>query len=113
MFLLPDTPRWYYARGRHEEGDDVLARLHDRPLSDPAVQHTRREILGSIRLEEEKSNRFRVWDLIWDRGSLKAGRRIRIAFLILALQQMMGTPFVNLSTLLLTHSRSFTFWYSC
>lgn len=90
MFLLPDTPRWYYARGRHEEGDDILSRLHDCPLSDPAVQQMRQEILDSIKLEEEQSNQFRVWDLFWDRSDLKAGRRIRIAFMILALQQMMG-----------------------
>lgn len=90
MFLLPDTPRWYFTRGRHEEGDAILARLHDRPLSDPAVFNMRNAILSSLELEEEESNRFRKLDLFWDRGHLKAGRRIRIAFLILCLQQMMG-----------------------
>ncbi|KAJ5378274.1 uncharacterized protein N7496_005683 [Penicillium cataractarum] len=94
MFLLPDTPRWYYARARHEEGDDVLSRLHDRPLSHPAVQHMRHEILDSLKLEEEQTNQFRVLDLFWDRSNLKTGRRIRIAFMILALQQMMG---INIS----------------
>ena len=27
LFPLPDTPRWYYARKRNEEGDEVLRRL--------------------------------------------------------------------------------------
>ena len=27
LFPLPDTPRWYYAKERHEDGDDVLRRL--------------------------------------------------------------------------------------
>lgn len=27
LLPLPDTPRWYYARKRVEEGDDVLRRL--------------------------------------------------------------------------------------
>ena len=27
LFPLPDTPRWYYARKRNEEGDKVLRRL--------------------------------------------------------------------------------------
>ena len=25
LLFLPDTPRWYYARDRHEEGDKTLA----------------------------------------------------------------------------------------
>lgn len=29
MYFLPDTPRWYYARNRWEEGDAVLAQLND------------------------------------------------------------------------------------
>ena len=27
LFPLPDTPRWYYARKRNEDGDEVLRRL--------------------------------------------------------------------------------------
>lgn len=47
-------------------------------------------ILASIKLEESDERQFRILDLIWDRTNLRAGRRIRISFLILAIQQMMG-----------------------
>ena len=94
MLLLPDTPRWYYAKGREAEGDDVLCRLHDAPLDDPAVQNMKQGILASIKLEESNEHAFNLLDLVWDRSDLRAGRRIRISFMILALQQMMG-------------------WYSC
>jgi len=90
MFFLPDTPRWYYAQGREAEGDDVLTRLHDRPIDDPAVQDMKTEILASIKLEDEDEHKFNILDLIWDRSDLRAGRRIRISFLILSIQQMMG-----------------------
>jgi hypothetical protein len=90
MFFLPDTPRWYYAKGRHEEGDQVLARLHDRDLHDPAVLEMKEAILASIKLEEQEENKFNILDLVWDRSDLRVGRRIRIAFLILSMQQMMG-----------------------
>jgi hypothetical protein len=90
MLLLPDTPRWYYARGRYAEGDAVLCRLHDAPLDDPAVQNMKQGILASIKLEEVKENGFQLLDLIWDRSDLRSGRRIRISFMILSLQQMMG-----------------------
>ena len=90
MLFLPDTPRWYYAKGRNAEGDDVLHRLWDRPLDDPRVQGMRSEILASIKLEAEEEHKFNILDLVWDRSDLRAGRRIRISFLILSVQQMMG-----------------------
>ncbi|KAJ5698166.1 hypothetical protein N7462_000171 [Penicillium macrosclerotiorum] len=89
MFLLPDTPRWYYARGRLEEADGILARLHDRPIYDLAVQNMQQSIL-SIEHEAEETKSLNVLDLIWDRSNLRVGRRIRISLLILSLQQMMG-----------------------
>ncbi|OQV10735.1 hypothetical protein CLAIMM_14692 isoform 4 [Cladophialophora immunda] len=94
MFFLPDTPRWYYAKGRVAEGDSVVMRLHDRPMEDPVVQAMRNEILASIKLEEEDEHKFNPLDLFWDRSDLRAGRRIRISFMILSIQQMMG---INLS----------------
>lgn len=91
MWLLPDTPRWYYAKGYTEKGDDVLCRLFDAPIDDPAVQNMKQGILASIKLEDDNENAFRIFDLIWDRSDLRSGRRIRISFMILALQQMMGS----------------------
>ncbi|KAH6682828.1 general substrate transporter [Halenospora varia] len=94
MLLLPDTPRWYYAKGMDANGDDVLCHLHDAPLDDPAVQNMKQGILASIKLEESNEHKFNLLDLVWDRSDLRAGRRIRISFMVLALQQMMG---INLS----------------
>lgn len=66
--------------------------LLDAPVEDPRVQSMRNSIIASIALEESSSERgFRLLDLIWDRSDLRVGRRIRISFMILALQQMMGT----------------------
>lgn len=98
LIFLPDTPRWYYARGRTAEGDDVVMRLHDRPMDDPQVQAMRNEILAAIKLEDQDEHKFNPLDLFWDRSELRAGRRIRISFMILSLQQMMGQcPFERLS----------------
>ncbi|KAH7371117.1 general substrate transporter [Pyrenochaeta sp. MPI-SDFR-AT-0127] len=94
MLLLPDTPRWYYAKGRLDEGNRVVCNLYDAEPDDPRVQEMRQSILASIQLEEQDEHPFRFLDLIWDRSGLRAGRRIRISFMILAIQQMMG---INLS----------------
>jgi Na+/melibiose symporter-like transporter len=90
MLFLPDTPRWYYAKGREQEGDTVLAKLHDRPFSDAAVQTMKQEIMSTLKLESEDENKFNIWTIFWDNTDLRSGRRIRISFLILSIQQMIG-----------------------
>jgi hypothetical protein len=78
------------AQGREAEGDDVLQRLHDKPLDHPDVQYVRNEIFEAIKLEAESEHTFNVLDLFWDRSDIRAGRRIRVGFLVLAFQQLMG-----------------------
>ena len=112
MLMLPDTPRWYYARNRLAEGDSVLQRLHGLPADHPNVQNQKNEILASIALEEEAENRLTLLSLVWDNTELRVGRRMvrsgslvrmngtdyfdqSIAFWILSIQQMMGI-FYNL-----------------
>ncbi|PMD54417.1 putative sugar transporter STL1 [Hyaloscypha bicolor E] len=90
LWFLPDTPRWYYARDRIEEGDLVLMLLHDKGIDGESVQKQRKEILSSIQMEAENENKLILWSLVWDNTELRVGRRIRISFLILSIQQMMG-----------------------
>lgn len=81
LFMLPDTPRWYYARGRHERGDNVLARLHSLPIEHEAVQLVKAEILASLK-EEEGEGKINWLILFWDNTELQFGRRLRTSFLI-------------------------------
>jgi MFS family permease len=99
MFFLPDTPRWYYAKGREAEGDQVLHKLHDKEIEHPDVQHQKQEIMNSLKLESEEENKFNIWGLFWDNSDLRAGRRIRISFLVLSIQQMMGKSLFSLGLL--------------
>ena len=93
---MPDTPRWYYARARYEEADAILCRLHDLPLEHPKVQAQKEEIIHAIELENLETSKFKVLELLWDNSDLHAGRRIRIAFLLLFLQQLMGIVTLHL-----------------
>ena len=95
MLLLPDTPRWYFSTGRMEKGDRVLEGLHDQPLDSEPVQRQKQEIMATIALESSHA-KINILDLFWDRSRLKTGRRLRISFLILALQQNMGQRTVNI-----------------
>ena len=89
MIMLPDTPRWYYSRKQNAEADSVLERLHNLPLDSEPVQKQKQEILDTIAMESSHA-RINLLDLLWDRSKLKTGRRLRVAFLILAIQQNMG-----------------------
>lgn len=89
MLVLPDTPRWYYTRGRIEDGDRVLSMLYARPVEDEEVQQTKHEILGALNLEVHEGN-IRLSDWIWDRSPLQSARRIKTSFMVLALHQFMG-----------------------
>lgn len=88
LLFLPDTPRWYYARGRTTEGDDVLARLHALPMDHERVQAVKHEVLAS--LEEEGNAKFTISLLFWDTSDFQVGRRLRTSFLILFVQQFLG-----------------------
>ncbi|CAK3991548.1 MFS general substrate transporter [Lecanosticta acicola] len=89
MLVLPDTPRWYYSKGRIEDGDRVLSQLYALPIEDEQVQKTRAEILETIKLEDQEG-RIKVLDFFWDRSKLQSARRVRTSFLILSLQQNMA-----------------------
>ena len=89
LFFLPDTPRWYYARDRHAEGDRTLARLHALPVEHEVVQMMRQEILSSIQ-EQDDDGRISFWLLFWDNSELQFGRRLRTSFLINWAQQFLG-----------------------
>jgi MFS family permease len=90
LAFLPDTPRWYYARGRFDEADRCLARLYALPVEHEQVQQVREEVLASLKEEESDSSSFNFWLLFWDNSELQFGRRLRTSFLILWAQQFLG-----------------------
>lgn len=112
LMFLPDTPRWYYARGRYQEADKVLARLHALPIEHENVQMQREEVLASLK-EENDTESFNFWLLFWDNSDLQFGRRLRTSFLILWAQQFLGINMLVRSLmgrtlpLCLTHSLTF------
>lgn len=48
-------------------------------------------------MEAEDENKLSLLSLVWDNTELQVGRRIRISFLILSIQQMMGRPDTSLA----------------
>jgi hypothetical protein len=105
MFFLPDTPRWYYARNRPDEGDAVLSQLNDLPVDSEKVQQIRREIMIAIEIEMEANSslnwkQFLTLGVV-DKTKLKIVRRIMICFWLPMIREWMG------SSLMAYYSRLF------
>ena len=98
MWYLPDTPRWYYARNRFEEGDAILARLNDTEIDHPKVQNTRREILANIEAELEANSSLHWKDFltsgIVDKTRMKIIRRLCMCFWLPMIREWMGSSLI-------------------
>ena len=87
--LLPESPRWLYSRGRHAEGDAVLAALADRSVEDPSVQADRTAIVEAI-AQEDLQGGFSFKSIFWDTTGQKISRRVFLASFIQMIQQLPG-----------------------
>lgn len=98
MYFLPDTPRWYYARDRHDEGDAALCQLNDLELEDPKVQRTKLEILAAIEAELEATSSIHWKQFmtmgITDKTQLRIVRRIWICFWLPMIREWMGSSLI-------------------
>ncbi|KAK5245345.1 hypothetical protein LTR07_006580 [Exophiala xenobiotica] len=86
--LLPESPRYLYSKGYHQEADSVIARLYNVPIDDPIVLQHHLEIQEVIEIEHEA--KFRFNDIFWDTSPVNATWRIWIPILIMLLQQLGG-----------------------
>ena len=74
LFLLPDSPRWYILRDRHDEAIESIRRYLGSGLSpdDPVVQDEYNSIRGALEIERQSKMSFMDVVLCRDRsGHLK------------------------------------------
>ncbi|KAL9109794.1 MAG: hypothetical protein Q9227_005663 [Pyrenula ochraceoflavens] len=90
FWSLPDTPRYFYAKGQTAQADSVLEQLYASPLSEPHVQHAKDEIIASLELERADSATLKITDFFWDTSSLQAARRIRTGVFLVGIAYLMG-----------------------
>ena len=95
IWFMPDTPRWYYARGRISEGDAVLCQLNDADMDNEHVRNTKKHIMTAIEIEKEANESLRLSDFLTlgftDHTELKIIRRLVICFWVPMLGEWMGT----------------------
>ena len=94
--IIPDTPRWYLARGRDDEALAVLARLADKPQDDEWVQDQYSSIKQTIAHENEAAKQSNTFLALLSPGgkgrddAVRTRRRLLLACFIQAAQQWGG-----------------------
>ncbi|KAI9711907.1 MAG: hypothetical protein M1812_007061 [Candelaria pacifica] len=94
LWPLPDTPRWYYARGRISEGDNVLERLFSTAISDPECRQAKLDIFASLELEQSGAAGLRLKDFFWDTSDMQNARRIRTGMIMFSLAYLQGIDMI-------------------
>jgi len=85
---LPDTPRWLLSHeSSPQNGEEVLSRLRNKPITDPEVRKEADGIIEAIRIESQEEGSW--MDLFRD-GGIKANKRFCLAVGIQFMQQMSG-----------------------
>ena len=89
---LPESPRVLYCWNEIAEADQVLCRLHgagDSINTNENLAMEKQRILEAIRFEREELGTDSLWrNLFWDSSPLRNSRRLFIAVVLQALQQL-------------------------
>jgi hypothetical protein len=93
IFWLPESPRYLYANGHHEDADAVMARIYSVPVDGTEVARHRRDVLGA--LESEREFKFTWKTLFYDESPLNVTWRLWLGVLTQFFQQMDGNNMVS------------------
>ncbi|KAF3762659.1 general substrate transporter [Cryphonectria parasitica EP155] len=92
VFGLPESPRYLYAMGRHDEALAVLCKVYEKPPDDPKIVKERQEILEVLNMEKGQGE-YR-WSQLFKRDEVQTGRRVLLAYGMQFMNQMGGINLV-------------------
>lgn len=96
VFGLPESPRYLYKHGRHEEALEILCAVYDGTPDDPKIALENREVLEALKIEEETGEY--KWSQLLKRDNVQTGRRVLLAYGAQFMNQMGGINLCVLAT---------------
>lgn len=92
VFGLPESPRYLYKHGRHEEALQVLCEVYGRTPDDPKIKQEEKDVLDALRVEEEHGEY--KWSQLLKKDRVQTGRRVALAYGSMFAQQVSGINLV-------------------
>ena len=81
--FLPESPRYLYAHGHHEDADDVITRIYKVPMTDPQVASHREDVMAALEAERNIKFGFKDFFFSWlDEYSVNTSWRIWLGIAI-------------------------------
>lgn len=85
---MPESPRYLYKHGRHEEALQILCDVYDGTPEDEKIAKENREVLEALKIEEETGEY--KWSQLLKRDKVQTGRRVLLAYGAQFMNQMGG-----------------------
>lgn len=92
VFGVPESPRYLFKEGKHEEALQVLCDVYDGTPDTPHIAKEKRDVLQALELEKE-TGEYR-WSQLLKRDRVQTGRRVLLAYGMQFMNQMGGINLV-------------------
>lgn len=90
LSMCPETPRYFYAKGKLVEADAIVERLYEQSINEKVAAQAKADILASLELERAATASLKIKDFFWDTSDMQSARRIRTGVILIGIAYLMG-----------------------